>query len=283
MLAATLLPQAGAVALPGAIGALLVLVWALGALTGLALPRRFGMAAGAAGSVALLQATTTACHGSVLAIVLLAEALLFALVAHGMRYPAALAPASLFGFAGLVTAAATALPGTLIATPPAGELATGVVVTAGLTGLLLTAAMLATCWVATRLGVLTGDGAWPGWLLGGLVALYGETATVLAVGLLVSPDRTGFLLGHVLVTVSWTVGALFLLLRGIDVAAARVAGLALVAAALVKLVGFDLSSLDGLARVAAFLVAGLVLLAAGTRYAKLVAARTPYPPEALPY
>jgi uncharacterized membrane protein len=36
---------------------------------------------------------------------------------------------------------------------------------------------------------------------------------------------------------------------------------------------FDLSSLDGMARVAAFLVAGLVLLGAGARYAKLVAGR----------
>ena len=87
-------------------------------------------------------------------------------------------------------------------------------------------------------------------------------------------DRTGFLLGHVLVTVSWTVGALVLLLRGIDSAPARAAGLSLVGAALVKLVLFDLSSLDGLARVAAFLVAGLVLLAAGARYARLVSTRS---------
>jgi uncharacterized membrane protein len=48
---------------------------------------------------------------------------------------------------------------------------------------------------------------------------------------------------------------------------------ALVVAALAKLVLFDLSSLDGMARVMAFLFAGLVLLAAGTRYARLVATR----------
>jgi uncharacterized membrane protein len=96
---------------------------------------------------------------------------------------------------------------------------------------------------------------------------------MLSVGLLISPDRAGFLLGHVLVTVSWTVGALVLLLRGIDVVALRVAGLSMVVAALAKLVLFDLSSLDGMARVLAFLVAGIVLLAAGARYAKLVATR----------
>jgi uncharacterized membrane protein len=78
----------------------------------------------------------------------------------------------------------------------------------------------------------------------------------------------------VLVTVAWTVGAFVLLLRGVDSVPLRVAGLSLVAAALLKLVLFDLSSLDGMARVSAFLVAGLVLLGAGARYARLVATRT---------
>jgi uncharacterized membrane protein len=144
----------------------------------------------------------------------------------------------------------------------------------GLTGLMLAAAAITLCWAIFRLGVIPDDDHAPhGWIPAGLLALYGSTAALLAVGLLIHPDRTGFLLGHVFVTVSWTIGAFFLLLRGVDSVALRVAGLSLVAAALVKLVLFDLSSLDGMARVAAFLVAGLVLLAAGTRYAKLVAAR----------
>ena len=42
-----------------------------------------------------------------------------------------------------------------------------------------------------------------------------------------------------------------------------------------KLVLFDLVALDGPARVAAFLGAGLLLLAAGTRYARLVAEAEP--------
>ncbi len=41
----------------------------------------------------------------------------------------------------------------------------------------------------------------------------------------------------------------------------------MVGAAVLKLALFDLSALDGLARVGAFLGAGLVLLAAGARYA----------------
>ncbi len=139
---------------------------------------------------------------------------------------------------------------------------------------LLAATAIVVCWAVFRLGVFSaGRHAPHGWVPAGLIALYGSTAALLSVGLLVSPDSDGFLLGHVAVTVSWTVGALVLLLRGIDSVPLRVAGLSLVVAALAKLALFDLSSLDGLARVAAFLVAGLVLLAAGARYANVVAAR----------
>jgi len=105
----------------------------------------------------------------------------------------------------------------------------------------------------------------------GLVGLYGAAGLVIAIALLVSPSRSGFVAGHAVVTVLWTVVALVLLARGIRRPAPRVAGLVLVAAAVAKLVLFDLVALDGPARVAAFLGAGLLLLAAGTRYARLVA------------
>lgn len=109
----------------------------------------------------------------------------------------------------------------------------------------------------------------------GVLALYGVTGAVVATAMLVSPTRTGFLTGHVLVTVSWTVVALILLVRGLraarSAASTRILGGVLVVAAVAKLVLFDLVALDGLARVVAFLGAGLVLLAAGTRYASLVA------------
>jgi uncharacterized membrane protein len=136
-------------------------------------------------------------------------------------------------------------------------------------GLLIAATAATLGWAAHRLGVRSR----PLWTTAAVTVLYGAATAVLSIGLLISPDRTGFLVGHTLVTVSWTVGALVLLIRGIDVVAARVAGLALVGAALAKLVLFDLSSLDGMARVAAFLVAGLILLGAGARYARLVAGR----------
>jgi uncharacterized membrane protein len=93
-----------------------------------------------------------------------------------------------------------------------------------------------------------------------------------------APDRAlwkGFVTGHALVTLSWTVVAAVLLARGVRRPAMRVAGMVLVAAAVAKLILFDLVALDGLARVAAFLGAGLLLLAAGTRYARLVAEAEP--------
>ena len=117
------------------------------------------------------------------------------------------------------------------------------------------------------------------WVPIGLVGLYGAAGVVVNAALLVSPTSTGFTAGHAVVTVSWTVGALVLLARGLRRPALRVAGLVLVAAAVAKLVLFDLVALDGLARVVAFLGAGLVLLAAGTRYARLVAEAEKPPSE----
>jgi hypothetical protein len=127
-------------------------------------------------------------------------------------------------------------------------------------------------WVASAMGTLkpAAQSLVP-WLLAGVSALYGAAGAVLSAALLISPGRDGFLTGHVVITVSWTVAALVMLLRGIRIRPVRVIGLVLVGAAVMKLVLFDLSALDGLARVAAFLGAGLILLAAGTRYAKLVA------------
>jgi uncharacterized membrane protein len=121
-----------------------------------------------------------------------------------------------------------------------------------------------------RLGWVRSDAETsPLWASLGVVGLYGVTGLVVNLALLVD-NRDGFTAGHALVTVSWTVAALVLLARGISRPALRVAGMALVAAAVAKLVLFDLGALDGLARVAAFLGAGLVLLAAGTRYARLI-------------
>lgn len=273
LLAAVLLPRVGASILPAAIAVLLIAVWVVGR-TGV-LPARFALGAGGLGSLALLQASATAFDGDARAMALLAEGLVLTVLAVRVNQSVIMLPAATFAGVGLLLALATTVNPGLVVRPPRLSADTGAVVSLGLTGVVIAAAAVAMCWAAFRLGVIPGESHAPhGWVPAGLLALYGSSAALLSVGLLIHPDRTGFLLGHVFVTVAWTVGALVLLLRGVDSVPLRVSGLSLVVAALAKLVLFDLSSLDGLARVAAFLVAGLVLLAAGARYAKLVAART---------
>jgi len=268
LVAAVLLPKAQAVPITAGAGVVLLAVWAARRWW----PGFAGQVAGLAGLLAILQATVTQFDGPARAGVLLGEALLLVVAAVGGRNRGALAAA--LGFAaigGLLGVAFDVTPALLIVprTHPAGELAGALAVAALILGV-----SVALPWAAARLAVFRGPAEdLPIWLLAGVSALYGAAGVVLCGALLAVPGRTGFLLGHALITVSWTVAALVLLLRGIDVVALRVTGLILVGAAVLKLVLFDLSALDGLARVGAFLGAGLVLLAAGTRYARRVASR----------
>ena len=215
-----------------------------------------------------LYATVTALDGTAQHLLLIGEAVALLVAAAGLRNRPLFGVGSAFGLIGLVAALTDELPVHALVQPgrfadlPAGLAA----------GVLLLAAAVAGLVAAGRLGLVRADaGTAVLWAPLALVALYGATGTVVATALLVSDTRTGFLAGHAVVTVSWTVAALVLLARGLARPALRVAGLVLVAAAVGKLVLFDLVALDGLARVAAFLGAGLVLLAAGSRYARMVA------------
>lgn len=138
--------------------------------------------------------------------------------------------------------------------------------------LLVLLAAVAVTVAAGRLGLVRPDSATAGiWVPLGVTGLYGTAGPAVSLALPVAPDRIAFTVGHAVVTVIWTVVALVLLARGLRRPALRATGLVLVAGAVAKLVLFDLVALDGLVRVAAFLGAGLVLLAAGTRYARMVA------------
>jgi uncharacterized membrane protein len=240
--------------------------------------RVFRIVALAAGAVALFEATAVAFDGDVRTAVILGQGLVLLVVAGVLRSRPTLVVAGVFATAGVLSALGVQVPPSALAAYPAAPFVLGTTVqtSALLAAVTMSALVLATAVAALvasgRVGLLAADArASRLWAPVGLVGLYGLAGLVIALALLVSPSRSGFVAGHAVVTVSWTLVALVLLARGIRRPALRVAGLVLVAAAVAKLVFFDLVALDGLARVAAFLGAGLLLLAAGTRYARLVA------------
>ncbi|WP_051133003.1 DUF2339 domain-containing protein [Nocardia paucivorans] len=114
------------------------------------------------------------------------------------------------------------------------------------------------------------------WITAGAAALYLVTAAAVSIGT-AAGTADGFVIGHSVATMIWMVAATGALLYGLRNPAAGVAGIALggglsvTTAALVKLFIFDLATLDGLIRVAAFLVVGILLLLVGTRYARAFA------------
>ena len=73
----------------------------------------------------------------------------------------------------------------------------------------------------------------------------------------------GYLIGHALVSILWMVLAAWILLaaKGISPRASLGAGMVLAIAGVVKLVFFDLGTLEGLPRALAFLISGVALLA----------------------
>ena len=225
----------------------------------------------AAAAVALFQATLVAFDGSTATVLLLGQAIVASVLAAQLRARLPLAVGTAYGVVAVLIALGRDAPLERLVRFPSSAYAGSLVTGAAVSALVLVFAV-AVLVAGARVGLVRADPASaPMWVPAGVVGLYGATSLVVTLALLVSDDRTGFTAGHALVTVSWTVVALVLLARGIHRPALRIAGMVLVASAVLKLVLFDLVALDGLARVAAFLGAGLVLLAAGTRYARLVA------------
>ncbi|GAA3619113.1 DUF2339 domain-containing protein [Lentzea roselyniae] len=268
MFATTLLSDPANSVLAGAGAAVLLAIWMVPDL-----PRSFTTAAGATGMLALFQTTVIALDGNVRTAIVLAEAVLLAFLAARLNKKSALVGSIVFGAVGFLMTVSQAVPITWLLEEPRYVIAGSGDYAAGLVTAVVLGVFAATApWAALKMQVLREPAKHPfPWIIAGLVLLYGAAGAVLCAALLVSPDESGFLFGHSVVTVSWTVAALFLLVRGINNKALRISGLILVGAAVVKLVTFDLAALDGVARVLAFLGAGLVLLTAGTRYAKLVA------------
>ncbi|HWM56953.1 MAG TPA: DUF2339 domain-containing protein [Pseudonocardia sp.] len=232
-------------------------------------------------AVTLFHATLIALDGAALTVVVLGEALVVAVLAAALRSRFALVVSGFFALFGVSRALVEDAPLAALIDFPTAPYLPGTVgpllVGAGVSVLVLALAVLLMIG-AGRVGWVRPDAQTaPVWAPIGLVGLYGATSVVVTLALLCASSRTGFTTGHALVTVSWTIAALVLLARGISRPALRITGLVLVAAAVAKLVLFDLVALDGIIRVAAFLGAGLVLLAAGARYSRMVAEATEPP------
>jgi uncharacterized membrane protein len=252
------------------------------ALLGLAVlrgtERPLRIAALAAGAVALFEATAVALEGSTQTAVFLGQAVVLAVLAAALRHRLPLMLSAAYGTAGTLAALLEDAPLAALVDFPlypyldGGQVRTGALLAGAAVSALVLAFAAALVVAGGRTGLVRPDARSARlWVPAGAVGLYGAAGLVITLALLVAPDRAGFLAGHAIVTVSWTVTALLLLARGVNRPALRVTGLVLVASAVAKLVLFDLVALDGIARVAAFLGAGLVLLAAGTRYAGMVA------------
>lgn len=236
------------------------------------LPPRLGVVAGGVAAVCLFEAVTLQLDGDGRPIGVLGCALVLCLVAYAVRGRGVLLAAFVFASVGSVMVMVQVASILRILFPPEGTPTQRELAVSGLAYGLLATVALALLLVHLRLNVAVENPVDDGVLgfMSGLVVLYGACGLTLCLALMISPDRTGFLAGHSVVTVSWMVAALVLLQRGITRRGPRIAGLVLVGAALFKLVLFDLAALDGLARAAAFLGAGLVLLAASVRYTRLV-------------
>ncbi|MGE3257349.1 DUF2339 domain-containing protein, partial [Pseudonocardia sp.] len=272
LVAAPDLARWGGVALAAGAGVALLAAAALPHLSGTV--RTVAIAAAA---VVFFQATALAFDGATRTAVLLGQATVLAIVATVLRRRLPLFVSAAYGLVGVGAALIADAPLEALVRPGWPYLVDGVAVVPALVGglvvsVLMLAFAIAALVAAGRLGLIRPDAAtaWL-WVPAGLVGLYGAAGVVITAALLVTGGPVGFTAGHALVTVSWTIGALVLLAWGISRQALRITGLALVAAAVAKLVLFDLAALDGLAQVVAFLGAGLLILAAGARYARLVA------------
>ncbi|HVQ52714.1 MAG TPA: DUF2339 domain-containing protein, partial [Mycobacterium sp.] len=128
--------------------------------------------------------------------------------------------------------------------------------------------------VAGAIGWCWGSGVRALWVAAVAVIIYAVTSFTVTAGVLIGGER-GFYAGHMAATICWIAmaAALFGYAARLPRAHRSVpigGGLGLVAAAMAKLFLFDLGTLDGIFRVAVFIVVGLILLGMGAGYARLL-------------
>ncbi len=225
----------------------------------------------AASAVSALIAVTVAFDGEVAAPVLLAMAVVIAVA--GRRDGAARLVAVGFGVVGGLLYLSYAPPTSLV---HATQLSMPDAVAVLISSILLIAAVVAVVWSWVGRGVLDADALRVLLAALAVVVVYSVTTFTVTAGVLAGGASGGFFAGHMAATIAWIVMAAALFAyaarrRREDRSLPIAGGLALVAGAMAKLFLFDLGTLDGMFRVAVFIVVGLVLLGMGAGYARLLA------------
>ncbi|MEU8895426.1 DUF2339 domain-containing protein [Nocardia sp. NPDC048505] len=241
------------------------------------IPVHTGIAAAVAGGFALLEVCIQATRVQTAPIALFLIALGYLGVAGQQRNRVAAAIGGVFALLGALTFVDRVDPETLAVQRLAERTLD---LPSALAALLGVAVLAVAVWGLRRTPAFTADETVRSmlWIFASGAALYAVTAATVALGV-ASGATDGFVIGHSVATILWMAAATAALLNGLrhlsrSTAVAKVAlgsGLLVTAAALTKLFLFDLATLDGLIRVAAFLIVGVLLLLAGTRYARAFA------------
>ncbi|MDC8972672.1 DUF2339 domain-containing protein [Mycobacterium marinum] len=241
-------------------------------LVGSELPTIFNRVLAAWSAISALVAVTVAFDGHVEGPILLALAIVVAIAGRHDRM--ALWAAAGFGIVGL---------GLYYSYAPLHALLTATVMPTPIAVSTLAASLLSIAFVVAMSRACAGIGGQNRDIrrilaaVGGVLVIYAVTAFTVTAGVLIAGTEAGFLAGHMAATICWIAVAAALFVYALRVAdrerrtAPISAGLALTGAATAKLFLFDLATLDGIFRVAAFIVVGLVLLAMGTGYARSLA------------
>lgn len=225
----------------------------------------------ATSAVSALIAVTVAFDGEVAMPVLLAMAIVIAVA--GRRDGVARLVGVGFGVVGGLLYLSYAPPTSLI---HATQLSTPDAVAILVSSILLIAAVIAIIWSWTGRGVLDADAVRVLLAALAVAVVYSVTTFTVTAGVLAGGESGGFFAGHMAATICWIAMAAALFVyaarrpreqRSLPIAG----GLALVAGSMAKLFLFDLGTLDGMFRVAVFIVVGLALLGMGAGYARLLA------------
>ena len=228
-------------------------------------------------AISALIAVTVAFDGEVAAPVLLAMATVVAVA--GRRDDVARWAAVGFAVIGGGLYLAYAPPSALV---EATVRSTPEALTVMVASILLTAAAASIAWSWTGRPASDAEAVRLLWAASAALALYAATTLLVTAGVLVGGPDGGFFAGHTAATICWIATAAALLgyaaRRPKDQRSLPIGGgMALVAAAVAKLFLFDLGTLDGIFRVAVFIVVGLILLGMGAGYARLLAAQDQQP------